>query len=396
MTVEPTLDDAHRLLREGRVDRAIDAYTALLKNRPDDWTTANRLGDLYVQTGQLDAAVEQFSHVAQCLVERNLLPKAAALYKKVLKVAPGDESTRSQLVDLALRQGFLVEALGHLTAMAEQRRATGDHAGALEVQHRIDSLRRPALAATEAAPAERVDPDDTQVAMAPLPTGPDAREEATAVRKATGPGPTATVTLSEGRVERTAQDPQRQLKLQLIEDEVRAGRLKRTRQLVLVVLSEASDATEHILDLAKRLTAEAGDATVMCADALLDSARRGQAPPDEHRSGAVAGGVGTGPARRRPVASRAPGSARANRRGRGLGTGTRETTFPGRDRTRSDHRRGGDHEPRSVARTSIHVRCGGGRVSGGSSVAVAIGDPGFPNPGHHDGGKTAASLAHTG
>ena len=279
MTVEPTLDDAHRLLREGRVDSAIDAYTALLKNRPDDWTTANRLGDLYVQTGQLDAAVEQFSHVAQCLVERNLLPKAAALYKKVLKVAPGDESTRSQLVDLALRQGFLVEALGHLTAMAEQRRATGDHAGALEVQHRIDSLRRPALAATEAAPAERVDPDDTQVAMAPLPTEPDAREEATAVREATGPGPTATVTQSEGRVERTAQDPQRQLKLQLIEDEVRAGRLKRARQLVLVVLSEASDATEHILDLAKRLTAEAGDATVMCADALLDSARRGQAPP---------------------------------------------------------------------------------------------------------------------
>ena len=69
------------------MDSAIDAYTALLKNRPDDWTTANRLGDLYVQTGQLDAAVEQFSHVAHCLIERNLLPKAAALYKP----KPGEE-----------------------------------------------------------------------------------------------------------------------------------------------------------------------------------------------------------------------------------------------------------------------------------------------------------------
>jgi protein involved in temperature-dependent protein secretion len=179
VTAEPTLNDAHRLLREGRVDSAIDAYTALLKDRPDDWTTANRLGDLYVQTGQMDAAVEQFSHVAHCLVERNLLPKAAALYKKVLKVVPGDESTRSQLVDLALRQGFLVEAIGHLTAMAEQRRASGDDAGALEVQHRIDSLRRPAPDATEEAPdateeapAERVNPDDTQVAMATPAYGP--------------------------------------------------------------------------------------------------------------------------------------------------------------------------------------------------------------------------------
>ena len=278
VTAEPTLNDAHRLLREGRVDSAIDVYTALLKDRSDDWTTANRLGDLYAQTGQMDAAIEQFSHVARCLVESNLLPKAAALYKKVLKFVPGDESTRSQLVDLALRQGFLVEAIGHLTAMAEQRRASGDDAGALEVQHRIDSLRRPAPDATEEAPAERVDPDDTQVAMATL-TGPDTQEEATAAREATGTAPTAAVTQPEGRVEPTAPDREQQLKLQLIEDEVLAGRLKRARQLVLIVLSETNDATEHILDLAKRLTAETGDATVMCADALLDAARRGQAPP---------------------------------------------------------------------------------------------------------------------
>ena len=170
MTVEPTLDDAHRLLREGQGDSAIDAYTALLKDRPDNWITANRLGDLYVQTGQLDAAVEQFSHVAHCLVERDLLPKAAALYKKVLKVTPGDEATRSQLVDLALRQGFLVEAIGHLTAMAKQRRATGDDAGGLKVQHGINSLRRPASEANDVAPTE-------QLAMPTLPTARDTHEE---------------------------------------------------------------------------------------------------------------------------------------------------------------------------------------------------------------------------
>ena len=170
VTAEPTLNDAHRLLREGQGDSAIDAYTALLKDRPDNWITANRLGDLYVQTGQLDAAVEQFSHVAHCLVERDLLPKAAALYKKVLKVTPGDEATRSQLVDLALRQGFLVEAIGHLTAMAKQRRATGDDAGGLKVQHGINSLRRPASEANDVAPTE-------QLAMPTLPTARDTHEE---------------------------------------------------------------------------------------------------------------------------------------------------------------------------------------------------------------------------
>ena len=143
MTVRQTLDEAHRLLRNGRVDAAIAAYRDFLEARPDDWTTANRLGDLYAQTGHNDQAVHQFSRVAQSLVEKELFAKAAALYKKVLKLAPGDESAREQLVDIAVRQGFIVDAIGHLTVMAERRRASGDDAGALEQQHRIDRLRHP-------------------------------------------------------------------------------------------------------------------------------------------------------------------------------------------------------------------------------------------------------------
>lgn len=143
VTVPQTLDEANRLLRSGRVDAAIAAYRDFLEARPDDWTTANRLGDLYAQTGHNDQAVHQFSRVAKSLVEKELFPKAAALYKKVLKLAPGDESAREQLVDIAVRQGFIVDAIGHLTVMAERRRASGDDAGALEQQHRIDRLRHP-------------------------------------------------------------------------------------------------------------------------------------------------------------------------------------------------------------------------------------------------------------
>jgi hypothetical protein len=66
-----------------------------------------------------------------------------------------------------------------------------------------------------------------------------------------------------------------QLKMKLIEDEVQAGRLKRARQLVLTVLSDAHGGAERIVDLAKRMAADTGDATVMCVDALLEAARHG-------------------------------------------------------------------------------------------------------------------------
>lgn len=129
VTVEQTLDDAHRLLRQGKVDDAIEVYAEVLEERSDDWPAANRLGDLYVQAERLDEAVEQFTRVAQYLWERGRFPKAAALYKKVLKLRPEDESARDQLSDIALRQGFLVDALAHLTTIVDHRRAAGDDEG---------------------------------------------------------------------------------------------------------------------------------------------------------------------------------------------------------------------------------------------------------------------------
>jgi len=142
VTVERTLDDAHRLLRQGKVDGAIEVYAEVLEERPGDWPAANRLGDLYVQAERLDEAVEQFTRVAQCLWERDLLPKAAALYKKVLKLRPEDEPARDRLAEIALRQGFLVDALAHLTALVDHRRAAGDDEGAIAVEQRIGQLRR--------------------------------------------------------------------------------------------------------------------------------------------------------------------------------------------------------------------------------------------------------------
>ena len=165
MTVERTLDDAHRLLRQGKVDGAIEVYAGVLEERPDEWPAANRLGDLYVQAERLDEAVEQFTRVAQYLWERGLLPKAAALYKKVLKLRPDDEPARDRLAEIALRQGFLVDALAHLTAIVDHRLAAGDDEGAIAVEQRIGQLRQRAAedAATAAAPLpepERPGPKD--------------------------------------------------------------------------------------------------------------------------------------------------------------------------------------------------------------------------------------------
>ena len=298
MTVERTLGDAHRLLREGKIDGAIAAYIGVLEERPDDWSAANRLGDLYIQTGKVQEAVEQFTSVAQLLFDRELLPKASALYRKVLKIAPQNEHARMQLGEIAERQGFLVDAKAHLAEVAEQRRQAGDDHGAMEVERRVESLCKtrphdrtateaPAASASRANGDGDGDVDQWEVNKRlldewdPANESPDGAPGRVATPVTSRPDPPADdrpPAEAPRRVEEdphpTAPDRQLQLKLMLIESEIRASRLGRARKLVSTVLADVPNGTGQVVDLAKRMTGEQAAATVMCAEAILEAGHR--------------------------------------------------------------------------------------------------------------------------
>lgn len=135
-----TLRHAEKLLRQGKLDAAIAAYTNVIEQQPTDWNTANALGDLYVRVGQPDRAAEQFTRSADRLTAEGFLAKAAALYKKILKLKPDDEHTLLQAGELAARQGLFVDARAYLAAAAERRSAQGDNRGATDIRIRIDTL----------------------------------------------------------------------------------------------------------------------------------------------------------------------------------------------------------------------------------------------------------------
>jgi tetratricopeptide (TPR) repeat protein len=115
---EDTLKKAEKLLRQGRLEPAIAEYLRVVEAESGDWVAANTLGDLYVRAGQSDKAAAQYSRIALHFVEEGFLPKAAALYKKLLKLNPDDEASQLQLADISQRQGLLADACltaGHAT-----------------------------------------------------------------------------------------------------------------------------------------------------------------------------------------------------------------------------------------------------------------------------------------
>ena len=134
------LRNAEKLLRQGKIEPAIAEYVRIVEDQPSDWNTANVLGDLYVRSGQTDRAVDQFARIADHLHTEGFLPKAAAVYKKILKLKPDHEHATLQAAEIAGRQGLVADARMLFGAVSARRRARGDDRGVAEIVVRLATL----------------------------------------------------------------------------------------------------------------------------------------------------------------------------------------------------------------------------------------------------------------
>ena len=134
------LKQGEKLLRQGKLEGAIAEYVRLVEDQPRDWNTINALGDLYARAGQPDQAAVQYIRIADHLFSDGILTKAAALYRKALKVKPDDEQTLLQLAETSARQGLFADARASLRQLAKHRRDRGDERGALDCLVRLGSL----------------------------------------------------------------------------------------------------------------------------------------------------------------------------------------------------------------------------------------------------------------
>ena len=137
---DATLKQAEKLLRQGKLDGAIAEYVRLIEDQPQDWNSINALGDLYLRAGKNDLAVEQFVRIADHQFSEGFFPKAAALYKKALKVSGEDEHILMALAEIGERQKKFIDAKQFLQQVAKQRLARGEQRAAAEAILRLGSL----------------------------------------------------------------------------------------------------------------------------------------------------------------------------------------------------------------------------------------------------------------
>jgi tetratricopeptide (TPR) repeat protein len=110
--------------------------------------------------GQVDKAVEQFTRIADSLSGEGFLPKASAIYKKILKLVPDDEHALLQAAEIAGSLGLLVDARAYFTQIIDRRQNRGDKRGAAQARIRLGSLDPADYSSRIMAATARVEMDD--------------------------------------------------------------------------------------------------------------------------------------------------------------------------------------------------------------------------------------------
>jgi tetratricopeptide (TPR) repeat protein len=197
--------------------------------------------------------------------------KAAALYKKLLKLNPQDEDTQLSLAEVSQKQGLLADAKAHLNAVAARRKSRGDRAGAAAIVVRLGSVDPADFDARTAAARMLIEMGDEDGAAARFRGMYDdllekgRHEEAlTALRKAVALNPydqnsrgvLAKAAIAAGDVEGARAHLDRQtagddplLLMALLDIELKSGQHEAVRELLTPLLALGRDERQRIVDL---------------------------------------------------------------------------------------------------------------------------------------------------
>lgn len=135
-----TLRAAEKYLELGKIPAAIKEYCRIVEGEPEDYTTLNMLGDLYVRVGNSEQAIVSFTRIADHYRKQEFVLKAIAMYKKIDRLRPNDTEIAYTLATLYAQQDMVVEARAHFLQVANAYSRANEPVKALEVLRQIVDL----------------------------------------------------------------------------------------------------------------------------------------------------------------------------------------------------------------------------------------------------------------
>jgi tetratricopeptide (TPR) repeat protein len=130
MSIETLKEQARRHEQKEEWQKALDQYEKaidkLAEEEQPDIGLYNRVGDLSVRVGQLDAAVEHYEQSVDLYMEAFLPNNAIAVCKKIIRNVPDRHAMYLKMGQIRAEQGFLPDARANFLTYAERMQQAGD------------------------------------------------------------------------------------------------------------------------------------------------------------------------------------------------------------------------------------------------------------------------------
>jgi tetratricopeptide (TPR) repeat protein len=137
-----TLQLADKLFKQGKIEAAIKEYQKIIDAKPDDLEVRRIIGDLFLKLNKLPEAFRQFEWISDFYLKEGFFTKAIAMYKRITRLDPQNETVSFKLADLYSKQGLTIEAKQIYLELAEEYKRQNNQKKALGIYKKILELDR--------------------------------------------------------------------------------------------------------------------------------------------------------------------------------------------------------------------------------------------------------------
>ncbi len=126
------LATAQKHLSRNNIEKAIKELSRIVRDDPKDLRVRQKVAELLARTGKVSDAMREFSVVAEAYERGGFYPKAAAIYKQMLRFEPDQMRWHLSLGEIYQQLALLSDAMDHFNIVAQHFEQEGS------VKERVD------------------------------------------------------------------------------------------------------------------------------------------------------------------------------------------------------------------------------------------------------------------
>ena len=131
---------AQKHLGRGNIDRALKELGRIIRDDPKDLRVRQKVAELLARQGKIPDAMREFHVVADAYERGGFFPKAAAIYKQMLRFEPDEMQWHMQLGTIYQQLALLSDSQDHFNRVATHYESNGSPRERIEVYERLVAL----------------------------------------------------------------------------------------------------------------------------------------------------------------------------------------------------------------------------------------------------------------